>query len=220
MIKACNAASKMAEKYNIVPIHSLGNQGGSNAIYYSIFLREKEKEIIIGFSGTHGITQLVTEILEAYPVSYKLHDVNGGKVLDYFYAHYVKAFRNDVLNKTQEITQKYPSYKLVFVGHSLGGALTIHAAADIILSGLANHTDVVVYTYGQPRVGNSKFNEAWRPKVKEFYRLVHNKDLISHVPPCIRGITKNCIKDGILPIYPYHVAQEIFYDQEFQAHVL
>ena len=124
------------------------------------------------------------------------------------------------MNKTQEITQKYPSYKLVFVGHSLGGALTIHAAADIILSGLANHTDVVVYTYGQPRVGDSKFNEAWMPKVKEFFRLVHNRDLVSHIPPCLRGISASCIKDGILPIYPYHVTQEIFYDQEFQVHVI
>ena len=209
----------MAEKHNIVPVHSLGNKGGSNVIYYSIFLREKEKEIIIGFSGTQGIIQLVTEVLEAFPVAYKLHDVKGGKVFDYFYAHYVNGFRDDVLNKTQEITQKYPSYKLVFVGHSLGGALTIHAAADIILSGLANNTEVVIYTYGQPRVGDSKFNEAWMPKVTEFYRLVHNRDLVSHIPPCLRGLSARCSKDGIFPFYPYHAAQEIFYDKEFQAHV-
>ena len=228
MSKGCKAATNKTEELDMIPLHSLSNQGGSNSIYYSILLRNSQKELIIGFSGTMGTSQLITEILEAFPVSYGIHDVSGATVFDYnnkkyfinkmyFYAHYVNAFRDDLLNKTQEYLQKYQGYSLVFVGHSLGGALTIHAAADVILSGLTNKTDVYVYTYGQPRVGNPAFNDAWMPKVKEFYRLVHYRDLVSHIPPCMRGISSECYHDGILPFYPYHSPQEIFYDADFNT---
>ena len=196
----------------MAPLHSMSNNGGEDVIYYTILLRQSHKEIIIGFSGTIGHKQLINEILKDLPTKYNIHDIPGASVLNYFYSHYVKDFRTDLLSKIKEYTTEYKGYKLVFVGHSLGGALTVHAAADVILSGLADKNEVNIFTYGQPRVGNPKFNEAWTPKVKELYRLIHYKDLVARVPPWIRGIKTGCHHDGLLPYYPFHPAQEIFYN--------
>ena len=45
----------------------------------------------------------------------------------------------------------------------------------------------MVYDYGQPRVGDSKYAEFVNTKIKEHYRTTHNKDIVPHVPP-IEGL--------------------------------
>lgn len=54
-------------------------------------------------------------------------------------------------NVTAELT-KYPSYSLVSIGHSLGGALASVAGVSL----KSNFPDVPLrmFTYGQPRTGN------------------------------------------------------------------
>ena len=103
--------------------------------------------------------------------------------------HYVDGFRNDVLNVLPNILNQYLNYDITFTGHSLGGALTIHAVADFILNGWNQNRKVTVYTFGQPRVGNPAFNDGFRPHVAEMYRLTHYRDIVAHIPPCIPGFT-------------------------------
>ena len=66
--------------------------------------------------------------------------------------------------------------KLVITGHSLGAAMATLFAARQYQQGL----DVKLYTYGSPRVGNSKF-------AKQFenipaYRFVNTNDVVCTVP--------------------------------------
>ena len=73
------------------------------------------------------------------------------------------------------------SKKNVFLtGHSLGAALATIAA------GRLGDENVVGYTYGSPRVGNSEFREAFRPK---FYRFRNNNDIVTRQPPEFIGYT-------------------------------
>ena len=65
-------------------------------------------------------------------------------------------------------------------GHSLGGAMAILAAADIKLT---FHRVDEVYTFGQPRVGNAAFAKWFETQIPQTYRLVHNADIVPHVPP-------------------------------------
>ena len=50
------------------------------------------------------------------------------------------------------------------------------------------------------------------------YRLVHWKDLVSHVPPCIAAKDQSvstCAQTGrFSPYYPYHTIKEVFYTKE------
>ena len=55
-----------------------------------------------------------------------------------------------------------------------------------------------MYTYGCPRVGNGNFARYLHGIIPQMYRVVHNKDLVPHVPP----------EDFNF----FHSAYEIFYD--------
>ncbi|MBB6523030.1 lipase family protein [Pseudoteredinibacter isoporae] len=80
-------------------------------------------------------------------------------------------------------------YKLVFCGHSLGGALSILAAHRLTIE-LQNHEASptlnisAVFTFGQPRVGNESFMEDVEKKLYGRYiRSVNNRDVIAMLPP-------------------------------------
>lgn len=48
-------------------------------------------------------------------------------------------------------------YRLTFTGHSLGGALASLAALRVVLENLKASKQIKLYTFGQPRVGCSRF---------------------------------------------------------------
>lgn len=72
------------------------------------------------------------------------------------------------------ITPHLEGRKLIFCGHSLGGALASLSAARV-----GNNT--VVYTYGCPRTGNSKFAKYTGNNIVH-HRFVHDLDLVPQVP--------------------------------------
>lgn len=67
-------------------------------------------------------------------------------------------------------------------GHSLGGAIAVHAALDLVSINLKVDT---LYTYGAPRVGDKKFAEWFVDfsKIKSIYRITHARDPVPHLPP-------------------------------------
>lgn len=56
-----------------------------------------------------------------------------------------------------------------------------------------------VHNFGSPRIGNEKLAAHLREKISTIYRVVHNKDIVPHLPP--EGEYK-------------HPATEIFFDKE------
>jgi hypothetical protein len=78
---------------------------------------------------------------------------------------------------------RLPAGTRVFVtGHSLGGALAVLIARNIVNDQLAEVA--AVYTFGMPRAGNedfaNKYNAALGPRT---FRLVHGDDLVPTVAP-------------------------------------
>ena len=75
--------------------------------------------------------------------------------------------------------------RLLVTGHSLGGALATLAAAQWRQQGQAVHA---VYTYGQPRSGDSEFARAYDLALRaRSFRLVNNLDAVTRVPPRAMG---------------------------------
>ena len=119
----------------------------------------------------------------------------------------------------QQLRKNYPDYDYVFTGHSLGGALCVHAAADSILSQWIPETSkLYIYDYGQPRVGNKQFLDQFVDKITEFYRVIHYQDEVPHVPPCLPALEGGCAEEGPLPIYPFHAPEEIYYNEAFDEY--
>ena len=148
-----------------------------------------------------------------YPVSYGIHPEVKASVFEYFYDAYLDWFRKDLLAKFPAILQQYPDYSIIFTGHSLGATMTAHMASDFFLLGSLNNRSVKLITFGQPRVGDPHFNNVFKRPNVEFYRLTHYHDIVPHLPPCLAGLKGVCWSSGILPFYPYHNPQEIWYNE-------
>ena len=85
------------------------------------------------------------------------------------------------------------------VGHSLGGALATHAAAD--LSFLYKHgssINIKLTTFGSPRVGDLTFSTWLQAQLASSWRMTHYCDPVPHLPPTMHEINW------------HHVATEIF----------
>ncbi|WEW60340.1 lipase family protein [Emydomyces testavorans] len=124
------------------------------------------KRIILAFRGTYSITNTIVD-LSAIPQVYvpypepstspdpHHHRRNGDGKCDNctvhagFMASWLHA-RTAILDPLSAAIARYPDYRLVVVGHSLGGAVAALAALEFRLRGWTPQ----VTTFGEPRIGN------------------------------------------------------------------
>ena len=52
--------------------------------------------------------------------------------------------------------------------------------------------ETIIYNYGQPRVGDSKYALYVNNIIKEYWRVTHNKDVVPHVPPIEFNYIHSC----------------------------
>jgi hypothetical protein len=74
----------------------------------------------------------------------------------------------------RDVIRKNPGKKVIFTGHSLGGAVA--AVAGLIVGCYA------CYTFGAPKSGDGSFRSAWRKRTANLYRVVHACDIAPKHP--------------------------------------
>ena len=89
--------------------------------------------------------------------------------------------QDEIFSAVKELMQRYPDYKLIVTGHSLGGALSTICGTDLAI--LLPDVDVRVINFGAPRVGNEAFKELVEslPNLS-ITRLVHHMDVVPRTP--------------------------------------
>eukprot|EP00301_Raphidiophrys_heterophryoidea_P000126 c10066_g1_i1.p1 GENE.c10066_g1_i1~~c10066_g1_i1.p1 ORF type:complete len:310 (-),score=54.52 c10066_g1_i1:255-1184(-) len=112
------------------------------------------------------------------------------------------------------LTEAYPTYQVVVTGHSLGAAVVMLLAMDLMLS---NHIPVSIYTYGQPRTVAGGYASEMYSLIdtmppSELYRITHYKDMIAHIPACKTNSSGLCIQDEV---NAYHTGYQIHYNEDF-----
>ncbi|KAI7892789.1 lipase [Mucor mucedo] len=145
---------------------------------------DSQKTIHVVFRGTNSIRQSITDLVTTktdYP------PVNGAQVHTGFLASY-----NEVADKyfpyVQQQLSNFPNYKVVVSGHSLGGAHALLAALDLYQrDSRFGPNNMSVYTVGCPRVGDTSFAYYVDATRIPFYRSVHNRDPVPHLPPQAMG---------------------------------
>jgi predicted lipase len=110
--------------------------------------------------------------------------------------------KNDVIKTLEKFTALYRSAWVIVVGHNLGGAIAVLASVDII-DIFGSRGFHFVFTFGQPRVGNTNFAECLNKKLenKNSFRFVHYADPIPHFPPLgsyRHGITEFWYDEGMI----------------------
>lgn len=95
--------------------------------------------------------------------------------------------REKVFADVDRTLAKYPGYRFVITGHSLGGALATLAAGSFRMRDdrYANLTEV--FTYGSPRVGTGMTAAFLTRQSDKSYRVTSGKDLIPRLPPAFLG---------------------------------
>ncbi|XP_042515607.1 phospholipase A1-Igamma2, chloroplastic-like [Macadamia integrifolia] len=97
--------------------------------------------------------------------------------------------REQILTEVRKLIYQYPNEELsiTITGHSLGSALAILSAYDIVETGL-NLTDdgravpVCVFSFSGPRVGNIRFKERLEGLGVKVLRVVNVHDTVPKVP--------------------------------------
>ncbi|KAK4129566.1 alpha/beta-hydrolase [Parathielavia appendiculata] len=126
-------------------------------------------EIVVAFRGTYSLTNTIVD-LSTVPQEYVPYpvpppdndDKDGDGRCDNCTVHtgFMASWRNareTVLPALHAARQTYPGYRVHLIGHSLGGAVAALAALELRLG--LGWRDVLVTTFGEPRVGNAKLAE-------------------------------------------------------------
>ncbi|CAG8810707.1 8231_t:CDS:2, partial [Racocetra persica] len=90
-------------------------------------------------------------------------------------------FQEQIRKEISKLYDQNPDYKIVVTGHSLGGALALFAALDI--KQFIGGCNPLLYTYGEPRCGNSIFASFVDKTLGTVYRVVNQADEVPHLIP-------------------------------------
>ncbi|KAF2274020.1 alpha/beta-hydrolase, partial [Westerdykella ornata] len=136
--------------------------------------------IVISFRGSRSVRNWLTNVQFPGRSTTICSDCDAATG---FWNSYLEA-QQLVLNAVNTARSRYPTFKVVAVGHSLGGALASLAAADLRSRGIK----VDLYTYGAPKVGFSSLaNYLTSTANGNTYRVTHKNDPVPRLPPALLG---------------------------------
>ncbi|OLN82034.1 Mono- and diacylglycerol lipase [Colletotrichum chlorophyti] len=124
-----------------------------------------DKAIIVAFRGTYSISNTIID-LSTIPQEYVPYPSpdDGGEppkepkhkcedcTVHMGFLESWRQARKLVLPELKKLREQYPDYPVHLVGHSLGGAVAMLASLELKVS--LDWSDVVVTTFGEPKVGN------------------------------------------------------------------
>eukprot|EP00929_Paragymnodinium_shiwhaense_P079256 TRINITY_DN4124_c0_g1_i1.p1 TRINITY_DN4124_c0_g1~~TRINITY_DN4124_c0_g1_i1.p1 ORF type:complete len:479 (-),score=74.99 TRINITY_DN4124_c0_g1_i1:295-1626(-) len=173
-------------------------------VFGYVGVHSSSKKLVVAFRGTDSTSELVAELMQ-----HSLRHVEGAadnvKVASYFHeASRALALRID--GAVYAGFKLCPSCELRITGHSLGAAMAAMFAAHWV-SQDSKFRRPLVYTFGQPRVGNWNWARLYDEMVPDTYRVVNSADIVPHIPLCSSNQT-SCTKDT--NDY-YHSGKEVWF---------
>ncbi|KAJ3276200.1 hypothetical protein HDV01_005648 [Terramyces sp. JEL0728] len=149
-----------------------------------------QQAIIVAVRGTSNVQSAVQDI-ELWQTAVNMGGFANSNAPSTATIH--QGFKNTYMDLQPTIqsavaalVHKYPSYNILFSGHSLGGAVVSLAAMDTYNNlGDAVADKISVFTFGEPRVGNLDFAKYIDslPFSSRIFRVAKSGDLVPHIPP-------------------------------------
>jgi predicted lipase len=125
---------------------------------------------VFAFRGSVNVENWISNLQFSVVEPYEDRDIKVHKGLYHEYLRY----------KDEISAYLVPGDKIVLTGHSSGAAMSLFFAYDIY-----KDYDVVVYTFGKPRIGNAKFAES--TSAIQHFRVTHADDIVPHIPEEVLG---------------------------------
>ncbi|KAJ1835807.1 hypothetical protein LPJ63_000801 [Coemansia sp. RSA 2711] len=146
-----------------------------------IAISPEHKEIYVAWAGTRRIRSIAVDAMAVFEDF--APDVPGATVHAGF-AESTNAVYPHILKNIRAAAEDNPDYKIVFIGHSLGGASAVLSALKFAKDNEYPKDMIRVWTFGQPRVGNRMFSEYYTEVLgNQTYRITYQGDIVPHVPP-------------------------------------
>jgi hypothetical protein len=144
-----------------------------------VALDHTNKMIVISFRGSQSIDTWRTNLQFATTTT----DICPGCTAHRgFWRSWTDA-RDSVVPAVKQASSSFPAYKIVTTGHSLGGAVSILAAASLRNAGY----NVAMYNFGAPRIGGSKISTYISNQPGGNYRITHWNDPVPKLPLLTMG---------------------------------
>jgi len=156
------------------------------------------RHVVVAFRGSSNIANWISNLAFG-KTPYALCN-NACSVHTGFYDLW-KGLRANMVAAVKGLAAIYPQSTLVVTGHSLGGAIALHAALDLKAS-VSGFRDYQFYNFGEPRIGDEAF-AAYAARVLpngRQNRIVHKADPVPHLPPMSFGFR--------------HASREIFFNND------
>ncbi len=161
-----------------------------------VIIRDLGTAIIIAYKGTSNLKDFVTDAK-----AWRKHIKDSSIHIGFLQAHLSVIL--EVLSHVASMNgardyQIKPGKPIFVFGHSLGGALAILCADQLERQGFRVQS---VYTYGQPRVGDTQFCRDYNSRLGDrTYRFVHEEDIIPRILPVLLGY-RHCGTEIFAPAY-------------------
>ena len=157
---------------NPAKLHFLDDRKQAKSSDTQAFISHHDEVILICVRGTSELLADALLDADAYQVPF---EEGEGKVHNGFYraARVAHTFVVRYMNKF------FSGQKLVITGHSLGGAVAL-LLAEMLRRDKQYAPDIVLYTYGAPRAGDTTFVESAKPLTH--HRIVNHNDPVPSVP--------------------------------------
>jgi len=173
---------------------------GNNCSSYVAISHELEV-IALSFRGSVDLDQASKVSLETL-LSPKTKFLNG-EVQTYWKRGFDELW-SDMKTEVKDLVSQNPSYHLWVTGHSLGGAMASLASTWLSYNSVAPRKNIILYTFGMPRVGNYDYALQHDQLVNNSWRVVNDNDIVPHFPTLV----SLSILNG-----PYHHGVEAFYSK-------
>jgi predicted lipase len=146
----------------------LGRCSADNELFGFVAQNNATRDVFVVFRGTQTPLDWISNFTFPH-ASHKWGNVERG-----FSGLYQQCSRM-VLGSVQKALNPRNLYT---TGHSLGGALSSLAAADLALTGAS----VGTYNFASPRVGDPDFAGKFNASVAPHWRVVNTEDIVTTVP--------------------------------------
>ena len=160
-----------------------------------------DKAIAVTFRGSNSFNQMFVQVVEVL-ASPKTAFFEG-KVQTYWKRGFETLWQY-MEAEVKVLVSENPTYQIWVTGHSLGGAMASLASTWLGYYSFAPRKNLILYTFGMPRVGNYDYALQHDQLVNNSWRVVNYDDLVPHFP----SLASLSVING-----PYHHGVEAFYSE-------